>query len=137
MKAAWSATIIAVSRCCPATSGSAAAAASTAAATATRPARRRLTGSDPRLAEDAPGTIEQDGEQDGVAERGRDVEARQRLHEPDEQAAGQRAADAAEAAQHRDHERLQDELVADERAHERERDDHRAGERGGGRPQRE
>src|SRR3990167_5373292 len=141
MNAAWSATIMAVSRCCPATSGSAAAATSTATATAIRRAGDRLTASDPRLAEDAPRTVEQDrdqdGEHDGVPERGGDVQARERLHEPDEEPPDERARHAAEPAQHRDDERFQNELAADERAHEGEGHDDRAGEAGGGRPQRD
>src|SRR5437762_7058295 len=48
-----------------------------------------------------------------------------------------RAAHAAESAQHRDDERLQDELVADERTHERKRYDDRSRERRRHRPERE
>src|ERR1700730_3148655 len=111
MNAAWRAKIVAVSRCGPAATGRTRATASTAAARVTRTGAR-LSGSHPRLAEDAPRTVEQDrdqdGEHDGVAERGGDVEARQRFHQAGEEAADERARHAAEPAQHRDHERLQD-----------------------------
>src|SRR5690349_13556553 len=118
MNAAWRATIVAVSRCGPAATGRTRARASIATARVTRTGAR-LSGSYPRLPEDAPRTVEQDrdqdGEHDGVAERGGDVEARERLHETDEEAADERPRHAAEPAQHRDHERLQDELAAHER----------------------
>src|SRR5438128_2335895 len=128
MYAACSATMNAVSKCWPATSGTAAATPSATTPTASRPFIGRL---DFGLAENSPRPVEQDGdedrEHDGVAERRGDVEARERLHEADQQAAGQRARHAAEAAEHGDDERLQDELVAHERADERERHDDRAG----------
>src|SRR3989304_4459696 len=88
----------------------------------TERAARRLPASAPRLAEDAPRTVEQDrdqdGEHDGVPERGGDVQAGERPHEPAEEPPDERARHAAEPAQPRDDERFQNELAADERAHE-------------------
>src|SRR5262245_14506710 len=133
----WSAPIITVRRCGPATSGR------NNAATTTTTARTTFPGatSDPRLAEKTPGPEQQhrdeDREDDGIAQRGGDVEIRHRLDEADEETGHEGAAHAAESAHHGDDEGLQHELIADERADQRERDHDGPRQRGRRRPQRE